>query len=70
MITVTGGSGQLGRAIGTTTAGAAMGSGNCKFHVSSYGAVGEPIVGTFEGLLLAPTNVTITAGVFNLTRCK
>ena len=49
---------------------AAMGTGNCKFHVTSYGAVGEPIVGTFEGLLLAPTNVVITEGAFSLTRCK
>jgi hypothetical protein len=51
-------------------ANAAMGAGNCKFHVTSYGAVGEPIVGTFEGLLLAPTNVKITEGAFSLTRCK
>jgi hypothetical protein len=51
-------------------AGAAQGTGNCKFKVTSYGAVGEPIIGTFEGLLLAPTNVTITAGTFNLTRCQ
>lgn len=57
-------------ALPTPPAGAAMGTGNCKFHVTSFGAVGEPIVGTFEGLLLATTNVTITEGTFNLTRCK
>ena len=54
----------------TPPALAAMGNGNCKFKVTSFGAVGEPIVGTFEGLLLAPNNVTITAGAFSVTRCK
>ncbi len=57
-------------ALPTPPAEAAMGSGNCKFHITSYGAVGEPIVGTFQGLLQAPTNVTITEGAFSLTRCK
>ncbi len=44
--------------------------------VSSFGAVGEPIVGTFEGSLdgqvtdLGGVSATITNGSFSVTRCQ
>lgn len=58
------------QAVPASAATAAQGTGSCSFHVTSFGAVGEPIVGTFEGMLQGPVNVVLTEGSINLIRCK
>jgi hypothetical protein len=54
---------------GETSSYAALGADDCTMTVTEYGAVGEPVRGTFSGTVKAPNDTAVlTNGVFDLIR--